>query len=601
MIKYIDNIYSGYENQETVFKIESNFEKVAYEFGDSVKEYIENFVKPTKGSNFYLINALGAGETFGANSRGDFFPRNELIKTHKTFETTPAKVFVQHQNKDPKISLGDVLFSNFNKDTDRVELVQRIDWDKVWKFAPQWIKSALQTNQSYNTSMGCHVQYEYCSKCNRKNKLMNDRCDHMKHHMNEFQDGIKIYAVNVGPRFFDNSVVRRGADRIARSQGKIASESNEPISFYFNAKDTITEDKELFGSKKIETFINESNVEKIAETIYNFDQKELNYFCDNFELNEILGTTKVAGAELLPWEYQYVVLNKLGDTKLAEDLWNSKTRFSIPEKYETSNLNLKFNGKVFEKFASYIPGRSFYKHFYSYRTLAKFASESPEKWKVGGGEVLDFIGKSYVDYLSHDVEKSAELISLIPLLQSLFMSLPALNTIKNNKEMSNKTESTHIQSIKGESNAKTVPLLPFVPNPVYHNPLLTADNPALNINVMNKDINVVKTAGLVGLGAAVGAGALGTSWLVGRDKEKEITGNPTAGTGVSGFARKHPIVTGTSGALLTHMGIKSIGKTLGKLAGEELVTDYSNFLKNSTQEDLSDFITKAPEDLILNL
>jgi hypothetical protein len=43
-----------------VILLESNFEKVAYKFGDTIKEYIEKNVKPAKGSYFYLINAMGA-------------------------------------------------------------------------------------------------------------------------------------------------------------------------------------------------------------------------------------------------------------------------------------------------------------------------------------------------------------------------------------------------------------------------------------------------------------------------------------------------------------------------------------------------------------
>jgi hypothetical protein len=146
MIKYISIDYPNFKNFELlpqVIHLKSNFEKIAYEAGSPVKEFIEK-LKPNKDSNFYLINAMGAGETYGSNSRGDYFPRQELINNHKTFVETPARVYIQHRNKDPQYSLGEVIYSFFNPDTDRVEVVERIDWPLVHKYAPDWIRFALQ-------------------------------------------------------------------------------------------------------------------------------------------------------------------------------------------------------------------------------------------------------------------------------------------------------------------------------------------------------------------------------------------------------------------------------------------------------------------------
>jgi hypothetical protein len=158
MIKYIENTYPDYKNYDLIpksYKIKSDFEKVAYEMADPVKAFIET-LKPSKDSNYYWINAMGSGELYGANNRGDYFPRQELMDHHHTFVDTPAKVYIQHRNKDPQMSLGDVLFSHFNPDTERVELVQRIDWNKVFKsYTPDWIRTLLQTDKSFNTSMGC--------------------------------------------------------------------------------------------------------------------------------------------------------------------------------------------------------------------------------------------------------------------------------------------------------------------------------------------------------------------------------------------------------------------------------------------------------------
>jgi len=709
MIKYILNEYEGIDNKNNIIRLEPNFEKVAYQFGDPIKEFIEKNIKPTKGSNYYLINAMGSGEIYGANTRGDYFPRKELIENHKTFETTPAHVFVQHRNKDKSRRLGDVLFSYFNEDTDRVELVQRIDWDRVFKYAPDWVKVLLQTDQPYSSSMGCligtskintleglkeikdiregdlvkthtgawkkvtrlfskyfnegiytikvqslgkefkvtyehpflilpkekvknkwnsfiydsetlepewiktqdlrvgdyacyvfntdieedpeatpefarllgwylsdgyihlngknknpnnieivlgkgeeryieeiqnlvgeektklktfdtfyrlyiydsklasklleysgrgcktkkvsqkvmkwspelqlellgafingdgflydncthfeianyelamqlcemaarngitwtiqeikhtanensicktgsesicwqvqfckkynkklasvtdksgtfedknypdrkfiwknyifspitkiefddswegmiynfeveedesyvadnvvvhncTVDYEYCSYCGKKNKLMNQRCDHLNNHMNQFIDGVRVYAVNIKPKFFDNSIVMRGADRIARSIKKVASDPYEDG--IFNSEETIMNDNELRGrsyfiidskkSNKLDfspapetkvAFIREETFDKIASDSFYLSKDFIDSMLES-ELKDILGVTKLAGAELLPHEYQYIVLKKLGQDEEAERRWNYGVRFKLQD------------------------------------------------------------------------------------------------------------------------------------------------------------------------------------------------------------------------------------------------------------------------------
>jgi hypothetical protein len=113
MIKYINLDYKNFEKEPSIYRIQSDFEKSAYAMADTIKEFIEK-LKPNKDSNFYWINAMGAGETYGSNSRGDYFPRNELVNSHKTFVETPARVYIQHRNKDPQYSLGEVIYSFFN-------------------------------------------------------------------------------------------------------------------------------------------------------------------------------------------------------------------------------------------------------------------------------------------------------------------------------------------------------------------------------------------------------------------------------------------------------------------------------------------------------
>ena len=61
------------------------FEKTAG-YSDDLQIAIDRLEK--KVDHIYvLINALSAGEYFGPNKNGDFFPEKELVKHHKTYES----------------------------------------------------------------------------------------------------------------------------------------------------------------------------------------------------------------------------------------------------------------------------------------------------------------------------------------------------------------------------------------------------------------------------------------------------------------------------------------------------------------------------------
>lgn len=631
MIKYFDNDYEGFDNEHNIIKIEPSFDKVAYQFGDPIGDFIEKNVKPTKGSNFYLINAMGSGELYNSNSRGDYWPRQELIDRHKTFETTPARVFISHQNKDAERRLGDVLFSHFNPETERVELVERIDWDRVFKYAPSWIKTLLQTNQPFNTSMGAKVDYEECSYCGQKNKLMNQRCDHLKNHMNQFIDGVHIHAINIKPTFFDNSIVMRGADKVARSLKKVASDPYDNL--IIDSKNTIMNDSELgdksyfiFDSEKSnkvdilpeekQAFIREETIDKIAEDSFFLTKEFIDSLLD-YDLKDILGVTKIAGAELLPHEYQYVVLKKLGQDEEADRRWNDGVRFKLQD-FPTSNINklaLGYDRELLSKFAECIPFKSNYKPFVLYRGLSKIAAEnSPINWTIVEEPVLS---KAYADYICKDMEKVADISSILPFISALFLTIPSLMALQRSTNRMDKIETKNIK-MENEirSRSSDIPMLPFLPNPVYHNPLFQSNlgqeaKPVYIINnpiktaSANKIINSIRgvTSKVINkapltfhYGLPLAASGLATGYLAGRDKEKELNGDPEAGVGISGIARKHPFLTTATGALLGH----TISKQLVKKSSQDL-TDYKEFLKTASQEILLEFVKKIPDDIFFDL
>ncbi|MBU0598846.1 hypothetical protein KKF61_07740, partial [Patescibacteria group bacterium] len=156
MIKHVEFDLFNNQGEKVVDILDLNsahLEKTA-EISDELKEAISE-IKPKPDKSYILVNAMGAGEYWGANKNADFFPEKSLQEYHKTFES--AGVFKHHRNKDPKQSLGKVAFSHYNKDMHRVELLLEVDKKK----APDVVQR-IQDNEKVAVSMGCKVPYDIC-------------------------------------------------------------------------------------------------------------------------------------------------------------------------------------------------------------------------------------------------------------------------------------------------------------------------------------------------------------------------------------------------------------------------------------------------------
>lgn len=588
MIKYIENIYKG-TNPKDIIKIGSDFEKIAYEMADPVKEYIET-LKPDSKSDYLWVNAMGAGETYGSNSRGDYFPRQELINNHHTFTQNPAHVYVQHVNKDPNISLGEVVFSYFNPDTDRVELIQKVDHEKVAKHAPDWVKSGLTRFDidPLNTSMGTKVAYDECSKCGQKNKTIFDYCDHLKYAMNQWQDGIHIHAINVEPNFFDNSFVRRGADRVARVISKVAS---------YQSSETILTDKELILPKKKFyvpsnykfASINEQNIDVFQYNNPELSKNQLDELSKH-DLNELLGSLKVAECELLPQEFQYLLLCATGHKKHAEDFYERGERFVLPAlDTMTTKMSLNTNSILLEDLAPIVCDKTLSLPFVLYRSLHKTAQEMSnfldKNWVATRNPLLDEIGPLYVSYVN--MEKTADFKTF---LFSLFFNWDDIKKRQDSKRKIDSVRNKEQTAINQE--ASKVPTLPVGSyNPVFKSEFLQK-NAGLTTKALKKS-----TPYLIGGGA--------TLYMAGEDAKKELSGDPTAGTGLAGTARKHPIAATLGGgalALTASHGLKKLFKKASLKSPEKIdkdfINEYKEFLADKSPEDLLVMLDRIPEDII---
>lgn len=202
----------------------TTFTKTASESSPEIQQFIADHIKSDPEHVYLLLTALGTGEIWGPNVNGDFFYHDDIIRSHKTFETF-GFVYVHHKNKDPKKASGKVMLSHFNPRMHRVELIVRLDRNKAPKIAAD-----ADNGKLWDVSMGCKVKFDVCSICGNKAYTRDQYCTHLKHHMCEIlPDGRQVYAINPNPRFFDISFVWVGADRTAKVLAKVASASNQGL------------------------------------------------------------------------------------------------------------------------------------------------------------------------------------------------------------------------------------------------------------------------------------------------------------------------------------------------------------------------------------
>lgn len=241
-----------------------NMGKTASPLLPEVQGYLDK-LRPDPNKVYVLVNALGAGEYWGSNINGDYFPEGALIHRgpvygYETFyQAFPYK---HHVNKDPSRSFGKVELSAWHDGMKRVELVVCIDRDLAQKFGAQDICDKLDHGLFPDVSMGCKVPYDLCSKCtdwekyreaqatfdpskhksvgvavlefHKRNPIRglsvtrNDYCQHLRTQLNRIlEDGTKVYAINDFPRFFDISFVFIGADKTAKVMAKLAHASGQ--------------------------------------------------------------------------------------------------------------------------------------------------------------------------------------------------------------------------------------------------------------------------------------------------------------------------------------------------------------------------------------
>lgn len=125
----------------------ANFDELKSQ-GADIASFLESF-KPNPGFTYLHVIAMGAGEYYGCNVNGDYFPEKDLIARHHTF-VEQAKVFKEHDNKPTSPSFGNVVFSWYNPKMHRVELILALDKIKGEEFIRR-----QDAGEQLEVSMGC--------------------------------------------------------------------------------------------------------------------------------------------------------------------------------------------------------------------------------------------------------------------------------------------------------------------------------------------------------------------------------------------------------------------------------------------------------------
>lgn len=219
MLKLSDS-HDFEDGSVTILNLSKGFEKKA---ANSEIESFLSTLDPKPGKSYLHINAMGAGEWYGSNKNGDYFPEENLKKCYKTFEAN-GKLFRHHQNKAHSPAYGRVVYAVYNDNLHRVELIVEADKELV-----QDVESRIAAGEYPKTSMACKTPYDQCYICGNKASSRQEYCSHLRSELNRmYPDGRKVMALNVGPlSFFDISLVVVPADPTSSVLRKVAGDGVE--------------------------------------------------------------------------------------------------------------------------------------------------------------------------------------------------------------------------------------------------------------------------------------------------------------------------------------------------------------------------------------
>lgn len=143
-------------------------------------------------------------EADSPNDNGDYFSREEVIKSYKTFEGVP--VFTNHENNKVEAAKGKVVSAEWDEREGAVYCTMFID-----RKANAALCRAIEEGYVTDVSMGTQVDFSTCSVCEKKALTAEDYCEHVKTLKGRSIEGRKVFEKNYGLKFIEISVVTDGA------------------------------------------------------------------------------------------------------------------------------------------------------------------------------------------------------------------------------------------------------------------------------------------------------------------------------------------------------------------------------------------------------
>ncbi len=355
------------------------------EMSTELADYIRA-MKTELDKMYILVNALSAGEYYGPNRNGDYMAESVLQKYHKHFEDQ-GHVYKHHKNKDPKIALGKVLFSHYNPNMHRVELVCELNANKDEAFI-----NRIERGEYPAVSMGMRTPYDECSICHNKAKSLPQYCKHLKYEMGRtYSDGRRVMAINPAAKFFDISFVMIGADPTAGVMKKLAGldivRSSAQLGEEFLRLASIKEadiDKEIpVENVEVQTIVkdNNNNIYLSQPTI---PKETIRSMVKDASLGEIFSSLAGMAITPKPLDFQRIVLYSQGQEKYAEALERNHILLVQPDEttkpLEIENLHINnINERFIRKYAHLAEERAMTKQVVTARILEKFAAKEDAK------------------------------------------------------------------------------------------------------------------------------------------------------------------------------------------------------------------------------
>ena len=370
-----------------------------------------------------------------------------------------AHLFAHHRNQDPAKRLGDVEFTTWNDRMKRVELVAALDEARCGEHGGSGFLSRINNGEFPCVSMGARVKWDACSICTdwpalfaalktydpkrhanpglavlevheriRKEKGIPDgveggikgvgrnrreycSCMRLRPRQVDPSTGKQVFVYNFFPKFFDISLVTKGAVRTARvmhragDTTKLAEESPVTLANLYSdppdpqaIKEAAIKKARLAKRAEIDKRIDAENVESIpalARGELDLPKNVLNAM-GGAPVSSALGSAGSLGIVLRPREFQRVMIVSLGLPQLADQLDSAGQCFGYCR--PSSPFPLDFSSSLAGLLQPFVGDRSGFAPMLRSRVTMIFSPKDHEGAKLGRGPLMDKLAEAYQNY-----------------------------------------------------------------------------------------------------------------------------------------------------------------------------------------------------------